>query len=263
MMDRRKLPGRRSTQFIQSTSNLDGDAESHDFLSRRRDLFELLVGYGLILLVIWTPRPWQQGIYLIAAVYLTVVTWLAYRGLGAMGVRAGGLLRSSWIVGVAGVLAAATVLWAYRRHGLHPVGGPMDFVRRYWGYAIWAFLQQVLLQDFFLRRLLQLMPGRPVSAAGAAAGVFAFAHLPNPILAPVTLFWGFAACLLFLRYRNLWPLAAVHALFGIVLSVAMPPTVIRGMRVGLGYMHHQGRRPVRAVVVHEPPLYRAVDLDRS
>jgi len=228
-----------------------------------RSLVELAVGYGLILLVIWTPRPWQQGIYLVAAVYLTVVTWLAYRGLGAMGVRVGGLLRSSWIVGVAGVLAAATVLWAYRRHGLHLAGGPMDFVRRYWGYAVWAFLQQVLLQDFFLRRLLGLMPGRPVLAAGAAAIIFALAHVPNLVLVPVTLLWGFVACLLFLRYRTLWSLAVVHALFGIVLSVAMPPTVIRGMRVGLGYVHHQVRRPVRVVVLHELPLYRKADPNRS
>ncbi len=255
------------SSVIQRTSDEDKYKLLSDRHTKRHSLFELAVGYGLILLVVWTPRPWQQGIYLVAAVYLTVVTWLRYRGLGAMGVRAGGLLRSSWIVGVAGVLAAATVFAAYRRGGLNlvgvGVGGPMDFMRRYWGYAIWAFLQQVLLQDFFLRRLLCLMPGRPVLAAGAAAGIFAFAHLPNPILAPVTLLWGFMACLLFLRYRNLWPLAVVHALFGITLSVAMPPTVIRGMRVGLGYVHHSAHRPVRGVVLGGPPQHWTVSPERG
>jgi hypothetical protein len=59
------------------------------------------------------------------------------------------------------------------------------------------------------------------------------------------LVWGFAACLLFLNYRNLYPLALAHAIFGIAVAVTLPRPVIRNMLVGLGYLtypaHHDHR----------------------
>ena len=55
-----------------------------------------------------------------------------------------------------------------------------------------------------------------------AALLFALAHLPNPILAPITLIWGLAACLLFLRYRNLYPLMIAHAILGITIAITIP-----------------------------------------
>jgi len=80
-----------------------------------------------------------------------------------------------------------------------------------------------------------LLPGAR-SAAAAAAIIFAIAHLPNPILTSVTLLWGFAACVVFLRYRNLYPLALAHAILGITLAISVPGPVVRNMRVGLGYL---------------------------
>ena len=70
----------------------------------------------------------------------------------------------------------------------------------------------------------------------AAACLFSAAHLPNPLLTPVTLLWGFAACLLFLRYRNLYPLALAHAILGIAIAITIPGPVDHNMRVGLGYL---------------------------
>ena len=204
--------------------------------SLRRDLAELAIGYTLILLVIWTPRPYQRVLYLLAALFLAVVVWRSFHSFAAMGLRTTNLWRSLWSFGLALVLAAAVLLVSAHLHALHPVGGPAEFLRRYWGYALWAFVQQILLQDFFLRRFLAILPHRPRVAALAAATIFAAAHLPNPVLTPVTFVWGLLACLLFLHYRNLIPLALTHALFGIVLATAIPGPVIRNMRVGLGYL---------------------------
>jgi membrane protease YdiL (CAAX protease family) len=86
------------------------------------------------------------------------------------------------------------------------------------------------------------MPG-PRSAAFAAAFLFALAHLPNPVLAPLTLVWGFASCLVFLRYRNLYPLAIAHAIFGITIAITIPSPIVRNMRVGLGYLRYAHRHP--------------------
>jgi hypothetical protein len=103
-----------------------------------------------------------------------------------------------------------------------------------------------LLQDFFLRRMLRLV-SRKGAAVVVAAGIFSLAHLPNPILTVVTFLWGLAACTIFLRYRNLYPLGLAHAVLGITLAIAIPGPMIRNMRVGLGYLayahqHHGHQR---------------------
>jgi hypothetical protein len=214
---------------------------------RRRDLLELFTGYALILLVIWTPRPWQRLFYCAAALFLAAVLWMSFAGWQAMGLRVANLGRSMWVVGVALGITAIAVLVARRMGTLQHNGGLVPFVRRYWGYAIWAFAQQVLLQDFFLARLLRLMRD-PGSAALAAAAIFSLAHLPSPVLTVVTFVWGYAACLLFLHYRNLYPLALAHAIFGITIAITLPGPVIHNMRVGLGYVNyasHHGHRMER------------------
>jgi hypothetical protein len=59
------------------------------------------------------------------------------------------------------------------------------------------------------------------------------------------LVWGLAACLLFLCYRNLYPLALAHAIFGITIAITVPGPVDHNMRVGLGYLkyHHPSHNP--------------------
>jgi membrane protease YdiL (CAAX protease family) len=205
---------------------------------KRRELLELGVGYGLILLVIWTPRPLQTVLYYVAIVVLAAIFWRSFESWAAMGLRTMNFLRSLWVVGVALMLAAVAVLLAIRLHTSHVPHGPVLFLKGYWGYILWSFVQQILLLDFFLLRLLRLMPRRTYAVA-ATAGIFALAHLPNPILTPLTLLWGLGACLIFLRYRNLYPLAMAHAILGICIAITVPGSVSHNMRVGLGYLQYR------------------------
>ncbi len=211
----------------------------------RRDLVEFCVGYALILVVIWTPRPWQKLSYYVAAAFLVTVLVLARPGWKAMGLRPSEVVGSLWLVGVALFASAVAVVVARWMHTLHPPGGPLMLVERYWGYALGACVQQFLLQNFFLPRLLRLMRG-PGSAALVAAVMFSLAHVPNPILTVITFFWGLAACLFFLRYRNLYTLVIAHTILGITVATTVPGPVIRNMRVGIGYLsyssHHSHRR---------------------
>ena len=218
---------------------------SIESVRRKRDLLEFLIGYGLILLVIWAPGPWQRRLYLAAVVWIVAASWRSFDGWQAMGLRRTNLLRSFWIIGAALVIAAAAIALAARFHTLRPDHSPIEIIQRFWGYAIWAFAQQFLLQVFFLQRLLRLLPERNLLSVSLSAGLFAFAHLPSPILTTVTFVLGFIACAIFLRYRNLPPLAIAHAIFGICLAITLPGAVTHNMRVGLGYLtyrpHHEHR----------------------
>lgn len=208
---------------------------------RERDLLELVVGYGLILLTVWTRQPWQELFYCSALSWLVLVLGLGWGNRSTMGLRLSGSLRSLWVFGMALLLAGAAVALADRLHTLHLPKDLGGFVHRYGGYAIWAFWQEVLLLDFVLLRLLRLLRN-PNAAVIAAAGLFALAHLPNPILTPATLLWGVVACLLFLQYRNLYTLAMTHAILGICIAATIPGPINHNMRVGLGYLTYQ--RPI-------------------
>jgi hypothetical protein len=214
---------------------------------KRRALLELAIPYGLILLVIWTPRPLQKLLWWVAAAAIVAIFWMSFDRMKEVGLRAAGFYRSLWVTGAALLVAAVAVLVAIQLHTLRlPSGGVLAFIKTYWAYALWACVQQLLLQGFFLPRCRGLM-ANTVSASLLAAALFALAHLPNPVLTPVTLIWGFAACLLFLHYRNLYPLAMAHAIVGIAIAVTVPGPVDHNMRVGLGYLtyHHPTPNPTR------------------
>jgi membrane protease YdiL (CAAX protease family) len=220
-----------------------------------RDGLEIGVAYALIMAVIWSPRPVQRWLWILAAAAIVICLWRSIDGWRPMGFTTANFVRSLWIFGAALLVAAVAVSIAARMHTLHlPPGGAVVFVGTYISYAIWTGVQQFLLQGFFLLRLLRLT-SRPVMAALAAAVLFAAAHLPNPVLTPATLLWGFLACLLFIRYRNLYPLAMAHAVLGITIAIAVPGPVIHNMRVGLGYLTYNPRMH-RHAHRSEPPFFR-------
>jgi len=218
-------------------AGISPESNTKNRISRRprRVWTEILASYGLILGVIWTPRPAQRILWWLAAAAVVFCTAISFDGAAGMGLRAKNFIRSIWIIGVALAVSAAAILGAVREHTLRIPPGALAFLQSYFAYALWACTQQFLLQSFFLQRFLRLLPA-PWMAALAAAGIFALAHLPNPILTPITLAWGIASCLLFLRYRNLYTLAIAHAVLGITVAITIPGYVDHNMRVGLGYL---------------------------
>jgi hypothetical protein len=61
---------------------------------KRRVLLELAIPYGLILLVIWTPRPWQKLLWWVAAAAIVAIFWISFDRMMALGLRTAGLFRS-------------------------------------------------------------------------------------------------------------------------------------------------------------------------
>jgi hypothetical protein len=123
--------------------------------SKRRTLIEISVGYALILVVLWTPR-WQRELYLAPVIWIGVTSWLSFESWSAYGLRSTNFLRSFWIGGAALLMAAIAILIAARLGTLHLPATPLQFFERYIGYAIWSFVQEFLVLNFFLRRLLRL-----------------------------------------------------------------------------------------------------------
>lgn len=207
---------------------------------KRRDLLEIFIPYILILGVIWTPRPIQRWLWILAAAVIVVITVFSWPGLDALGLRRKNFLRSLWIVGAAMALATAGVALAGHLHTLYLHGGPLWLIENYWLYAIWSFAQQFLLQSFFLVRFRRVLP-RTWMAVVAAAALFSLAHMPSYVLVPATILWGICSCALFVRYRNLYPLAMAHAILGIMIAITVPGAVDHNMRVGLGYLRFNPR----------------------
>lgn len=214
--------------------------------SHRRDLVELCVGYALILVVLWTPMPWQRPLFWMAAVFLLATSIQPGENWRGLGFSTENLLRSSFIA-VAALAAAALATVAARHAGtFHAPHTVRAFLHRYAGYTIWSFAQQFLLQSFFLLRFRRLLPGRTPLAVLLAAAIFAAAHIPSPILTVFTLLWGLIACAIFVRFRNLYPLSVAHAILGITVAICLPGPVTHNMRVGLGYLTYRPTHNLRS-----------------
>jgi hypothetical protein len=200
-----------------------------------RDLIELMVGFGLIMFVLWMPE-FPQHILSPVALAVTLGIVLARRpSLQDLGMSWRGLVPSLWILPAAIVLAVVSLLMAKHIGTLHPLyKGDFKHIA---GYVLWTLYQQFLLNGLFMPRLTRLLANEN-AAVGLAAVLFAAAHLPNVWLAAATLVWGAVACLLFRRYRNLYALGLAQGLLGICFAVCVPDSLSHHLRVGLGYLRY-------------------------
>ncbi len=200
---------------------------------------ELAICYGLILSVIWTPNPARRLLFWIAFAWILITTVVYRPDANTLGLRLSGPRNLLWITAGGLLFAGLMVGIALELHTVHPLHGASPLGWHIFGYLLWAFEQQFILQDYFLLRLLRILPNRS-AAVIAAAVLFSTAHLPSFVLTVATLAWGIVACTLFLRYRNLYALGLVHGVLGLCVAISVPDAVTHHMMVGLGYLryHH-------------------------
>src|SRR5581483_6058674 len=80
-----------------------------------------------------------------------------------------GFRRSLWVIAVALALALLEILIARHEGTLHTFPSVHTELRsRIWGYVIWSFLQQFILQEYFFLRLLRILRSPAWAVATAA-----------------------------------------------------------------------------------------------
>jgi len=235
-----------------------------------RDLIELIAGFGFILLILWVPAPLQRVLSPIVLVGTLAVVLLGrsehnpesgdlqskniqegdragfrnsevHPGANELGLGLRGLIPSLWILPAAFALTFASVLIAKKIGTLHPLyKGDFKHIA---GYVLWTCYQQFLLQDYFMPRLLRLLPGE-ASAVTLAGVLFAAAHLPNLALTAATLLWGVVSYALFRRYRNIYALGLAQGLLGLAFAICVPDALHHHLRVGLGYLRYHATQPI-------------------
>lgn len=208
--------------------------------TRTRDLLELVLGYALIIGIIWSPEAAQAILSPLALVATLTVVLVRRPSRDDLGFGTQGLVRSLWILPAAAALTLVSVFIAAKIGTLHPLyKASFGHVT---GYVLWTIYQQFLLQDYFMERALGI--GLSGSIAALLSGIlFAGAHLPNLVLVSATLVWGIASCFLFRRYHNIWMLGLAQGLLGLGFAICVPDALHHHLRVGLGYLRYRAPQP--------------------
>jgi membrane protease YdiL (CAAX protease family) len=207
-------------------------------MSKQAAFWELFLAYGVIEVTLWAPRPAQLYWWWASVAVIVALTLLHRRPLDEMGVGRKDLGPALVAIPIGAGVAALVLLWGWWNGSLQPLFGPTPVYQHVLGYSVWALAQQFILLSVFYHRV-EVLLGDGGKAAAVTAVLFSAAHIPNPLLVPVTLVGGLACCELFRRRRNLYPLAAAHALIGLALAASVPDSIQRHMRVGLGYLTYR------------------------
>lgn len=217
---------------------LSGLARSDFEKSERRALWrQVLLVYGSLETALWTAGT-VQGCFIALTVALAVAwTFSGRRPWPEVGINPASIRRGWWIAPAGAAIGGFIVLAAWVWHTLRPPTASLAICVNVALDLIWAFAQQFLAQSFFFLHFEYLLrSGR--KAVIATALLFSSAHIPSPVLVPVTLVGGLVLSELFRRHRTLYMLAVAHALVALSLAISVPETVLHDMRVGIGYIHY-------------------------
>ncbi len=190
--------------------------------------------YALIEAALWMPAGPLYTFWILAAV-LCILLFVRIAPFSArdMGIAKPGVSAIAWTLLGGMILAALIPLLAWVLRGNLDPTHRLPFGQACL-YAVWALMQQFILQSFFFVRFETLLDSRP--AVLVTALLFGAAHIPNYVLA----FSSFAAalffCEMFRRYRNIFPLGVVHAGLGLLMASNFSDSVLHHMRVGIGFV---------------------------
>jgi hypothetical protein len=198
-----------------------GRQYQHFSLKTHRAIFEIAAVTATALLhPVFVDVLHQRAVFIGLALagwgsYIGVQAWRNANLLPELGLRKQGfapaLLAAS---GFGAVTFVAMALIAEARHAL------VFHSQMLWLlglYPIWGMVQQLLVQGIFVRTVVMMGTGvwPKVVAIALAALLFGAVHLPDMALAGATCVAGAVFTLIYLRWRNLWPLGLYHGWLGV------------------------------------------------
>jgi membrane protease YdiL (CAAX protease family) len=207
-------------------------------MSRSWAWLQLVIGYGILEVALWTSGHTQ------AIASWAVAAWCASsvvaqgRSARELGVGTAGFSRALIALPVSAAASLAIISTAWAAGSLRELHGEAPVWLHALSYALWAVFQQFLLQSFFYVNLERLL-GDGRKAAWITAGLFAAAHIPNPVLVPATFLAAIFFVKVFQKARNIYPLGIAHALLGLAVAISAPSGLIRNMRVGVSYFRYE------------------------
>lgn len=206
-----------------------------EIAGRRRLWSQIVLVYACLEAALWTTGAVQALFIALTAALAAAWASSERRFWPQLGLDAASVRGGWWIAPLGAAFAGLILLAAWWHHTLRPPAGGVSVYVDVLLNLIWALAQQFLAQSFFFLRLEHLLRSGS-RAVIATALVFASAHIPNPVLVPVTLAGGLMLSEVFRRHRTLYPLAVAHALVALSLAVSVPESVLHDMRVGIGYV---------------------------
>lgn len=219
-------------EIIAQADAPESERVNRHWRSNVRGLAEVAIVFALIMAAVWTPQGQWNSLFIISAAACVI----AFAVAGPWSSRHMGLTRP-W-AGAAQILLVGLVLCLlivaagllFRSAG-PPYAIPWN---RAWQYAIWAMVQEFILQSIFFVRLEATCGSR--TAVLFATGLYAIAHLPSPLLTFLSFCGGLVFCELFRRWRNIFALGVIHAALGLAIAGSLPDKWLHHMRVGIGYL---------------------------
>ena len=202
--------------------------------ARAAQWFQIALVYVLIEAALWTPQGTMNSIATLSAVFFILLfTRLASLSPQELGVS---IPTSRVIVRTlaGGLILAVCVPLLSLALGNHPGAGRILPLPQACAYALWAMMQEFILQSFFFVRFESLLGS--VRAVIITAFVFAAAHIPNLVLTVASFVAALFFCEMFRRYRNIFPLGVVHAALGLLMAASFPDSMLHDMRVGIGFL---------------------------
>ena len=203
---------------------------------------QIVIAFLFLELAIWAPTTQIRNrwgtIALVTILVLVLIDVLIDRSsLGRLGLGWPQPFGAGVVLGIGVTTIAFLVILVWWMGGQIPAT-PAWFpnLQSAWGYAVWALLQEFMLQSFFFNRFEDLYGSS--AAVWMASTLFAAAHLPSPVLTTATLIGALFFCEMFRRYRSIYPLGIVHALLGLTIAAIMPDSLLHHMRVGIGYLRY-------------------------
>ncbi len=204
-------------------------------MNRTWKWIETFVAFGLLEASLWTAGQTQRDFALATAVWIIAATLANGRSTRELGLGVSGFAESLIAIPIAAAVSVFLLVLAWQAGTLRELYGPRPPLWHSSGYAIWALMQQFILNSFFYLNFEDLLGDRR-RALWAAVALFCVAHIPNPVLMLGTLLAAVFFVTVFRRYRNIYPLGFAHALLGLTLAITVPDLWIRHMRVGISYL---------------------------